>query len=122
MRGAHGRIGGGIFLLGYLPAMLLPLPPVISGVNGLVAWAIVVVVATVTPISLTVVGGGGAGEGLGLILVILAWVGRFAGPAMGSWLAPNGPEEGLWRVIGGSFPAILFAVAVFALAILDRET
>jgi hypothetical protein len=121
MYGAHGRIGAGIFVLGYLPAMLLP-PPAHSSGKGLMAWAVVIAAAAATPIALKIAGGGGAGEALGLILVILTWVGRFAGPAIASWLAPNDPPDDLWRVIGGSFPALLFAVAVFALAVLDRET
>lgn len=117
--GAHGRIGGQIFIAGYLLAVLIPFPPV-SDISGLVALVIVIVTATVTPISLTIVGGGGAGEALGLILAVFAWVGRFAGPAMASWLGPDDLNDALWRVVGASLPALLFALAALVLAFVDR--
>jgi hypothetical protein len=113
--GAHGAVGANLFLLIYLSAVLNPMLRILSSpTSGVKAIALVVVLATaaVTMTSIRAQGGGGAGEPVGCLAGTLAWLGRFAAPALGSYLAPaSGPDS--WRILGASIPPVLVALGLW---------
>jgi hypothetical protein len=116
LSGTHGVVGGNLFLGAYLLAMLTPCLRLFSASSHGVNWiALIVIVITgvITVASVRAHGGGAAGEPLGCLAGALVWLGRFAGPAMASRLAPAESQPDLWRVVGGSLPPVLMALALW---------
>ena len=120
MFGAHGRVGGSIFLAAYALAVFAPsMRLIMSAPPGTKAAVLVTVIAagTITVFSIRAHGGGGAGEGLGILAGILAWAGLYAVPA----LAPGLAEPDALQVAGASTLPLLMIAAVWGLWFAKRR-
>jgi hypothetical protein len=112
----HGIVGCNLFLAAYGLAMLNPSLRLFSAAPPSVKWialVVMLVTAVVTVVSILVHGGGGAGEPLGCLAGVLVWLGRFAGPALASRLAPASSQPDLWQIVGGSIPPVAIALALW---------
>ena len=120
MFGAHGRVGGSIFLAAYALAVFAPsMRLIMTAPPGTKAAAIVMVVAAgaITVFSIRAHGGGGVGEGLGILAAILAWAGLYALPA----LAPALAEPDVLQLAGASIPPLAMAAVVWGLWLAKRR-
>lgn len=116
MRGTHGVVGGNLFLAAYVLAMLNPAVRLFAVSSQEVKWfalAVMVAAAGFTVVWIWVHGAGGGGEPLGGLAGALAWLGRFAGPALASRLAPPTSQPDLWRIVGGSILPVLLALTLW---------
>ena len=112
MNGTHGRVGGNIFVLAYVLAMVPPFLELLRARAPGVSWAaalLIVVTAAVTAAAIRSRGGGGAGEALGCLGGILAWAGWLAAPLLSLQLVPGASEA---RILGGSLPPLLMTIAL----------
>ncbi len=114
MNGTHGRVGGNIFVLAYVVAMVPPFVELLRHRAPGVAWAaalLIVVTAVATAATIRSRGGGGAGEALGCLGGALAWTGCLAAPFLSPQLVP-GASKDLARIAGGSLPPLLMTFAL----------
>lgn len=124
MFGRHGIVGGNLFLIAYVVAMLGPAQRLFAESPQDVKWiavGVMLVTAAVTVVSIRLLGGGGVGEPFGCLAGILVWLGRYAGPALASRLAPTSSQPDLWRIVGGSIPPVLMALALWLFVLAKRE-
>jgi len=120
MFGAHGRVGGSIFLAAYALAVFAPSMRLLSSAppgTKAAALALVVAAGAVTVFSIRAHGGGGLGEGLGILAAILAWAGFYAAPA----LAPGLAESDVLQVCGASILPLLMVAVVWGLWLAKRR-
>src|SRR5687767_4142776 len=117
----HGERAGMFFRIGYLLAILVPLP--METEAGILMLMTVCATWLIVPIGLAKTGI--VGEMMGIVFIVFAWVGRFAGPPVVSWLFPEASADDLWRVLGASIPPVVCAIALTVLKAIegiDRAT
>ena len=124
MFGRHGIVGGNLFLIAYVPAMVGPAERIFAESPQDVKWIALAVLATTvgfTVVSLRFLGGGGVGEPIGCLAGILVWAGRYAGPALASFFAPAKFQPDVWSIVGGSIPPVLTISALWLVVLAKRQ-
>jgi hypothetical protein len=111
----HGERAGMFFRIGYLLAILVPLP--METEAGVLVFLTVCGTWLIVPIGLAKTGI--MGESIGIVLAVFAWIGRFAGPPTVSWLFPEAPADDLWRVLGASTLPVACAILLTVLKAIE---
>lgn len=118
MNNTHGKVGGNLFILLFVLAVLTPLTRVWYTTAQPVAWGALstaLFTLVVTVITIRALGGATIGEALGLLAGGLAWLGRLGGPFAAGLISKH-VDNDLLRVIGSSLLPILMCIIVWSIA------